>query len=218
MYPAKLIRKESERNSFFGTVLGPSGAARSPADAPYPSTASTTSSVNERLPAYSPESTHSYFSPMGAGTFADDPIRRGLMDEQTADRIIDAVLIRLNTSYTPNGQFPVTDTVRGADGRETRIGYDGAVCLELYEPWVVETYNTTSGLGAPTSTRIVGKGAKVGSISNDEARSGDAVDLAKKGGVDMLNSTGLKEVYIVAHTNSVNQMVKVRALVPHNIL
>lgn len=90
-YPAKLIKKEHQRNSFFGTVLGPSGAAtRSPDEHTY-------SSVSPTIPdqsAYQSASTPQWFAPSFPSV--EDPVRKGLMDEHTAENILDLVLIRLN--------------------------------------------------------------------------------------------------------------------------
>lgn len=59
---------------------------------------------------------------------------------------------RLNTTYSTSGTFAIysDDFVLDANGTEMRIGYDAAVCLELYEPYIVETYNSTTGV--PSST------------------------------------------------------------------
>jgi len=69
---------------------------------------------------------------------------------------LEIVLVRLNNSFVPSGQFPVFNEVPETDaaGRETRIGYDAAVCVELYEPWVVEVFYN-SNLGLVATVRIV---------------------------------------------------------------
>lgn len=91
IYPARLIKKEKQRNSFFGTVLGPSGSARS-SEHTYTSASPTGLDRTPYLPgapappAYSPHALDA----------ADDPVKRGLMDEATAENIMDMVLIRLN--------------------------------------------------------------------------------------------------------------------------
>jgi hypothetical protein len=117
---------------------------------------------------------------------------------------IEHVLIRLNTSYTPNGQFvrygdPVYDPL----GNPSSIGYDAAVCLELYEPWVLETYNTSTGL--PNSVRIVSKNNEITDAISGERNTGTPLAGVNR----KLNSTAMLPAYVVAHDNSVNQMVKV---------
>lgn len=101
--------------------------------------------------------------------------------------MIETVLVRLNDTYTPNGTFPVYGD-EGYNG--TRIGYDAAVCLELFEPYVVEVYNST--VGAPVSVIIVSKGKSVEDAPSQQGVSdelkGDRiedVDVARE-----LNSTG----------------------------
>ena len=71
---------------------------------------------------------------------------------------VKTVLIQLNTSLTPSSHFPVysNESVPDANGVEIRIGYDAAVCMEMYEPWIIKAYNTS--VGSPTILRIVKKG------------------------------------------------------------
>lgn len=92
MYPAKLIKKERQRNSYFGTVLGPSGFTKTP-DSAYqsmsPASADPSTCISE-VP-----QTLILPSP-GTNVSFDDPIKRGLMDEKTAENMMDCVLIRLN--------------------------------------------------------------------------------------------------------------------------
>lgn len=87
----------------------------------------------------------------------------------------------------------------------SRIGYDAAVCLELFEPYVVEVYNTTGSL--PSSNRIVTKGNKVMSVNDGEQFQrrlfGDRKDVKTE-----LNSTGCADAYEALHGNSVNQVLK----------
>ncbi|KAF8663578.1 hypothetical protein AX16_000922 [Volvariella volvacea WC 439] len=122
---------------------------------------------------------------------------------------VESVIIRVNTSYTPQGQFlTLSDaSVPDENGTATHIGYDGAVCLELFEPWVLETYNTTVGM--PNTLRIMDKGNMTVDHNSENVRErmlGERVrdpDARR-----MLNSTNLREVYIAARTNSINQMIK----------
>ncbi|THH10853.1 hypothetical protein EW145_g1063 [Phellinidium pouzarii] len=91
MYPAKLIKKEKQRNSFFGTVLGPSGSARSPEE----HACSSVSPTNADHSTYASVTRQPFLFPPPFGSL-DDPIQKGFMDEQTAENIIEMVLIRLN--------------------------------------------------------------------------------------------------------------------------
>jgi len=65
---------------------------------------------------------------------------------------VETVLIRLDERYAPNASFPVWDMEEFS-----RVGYDAVVCVRMYEPWIVQIYN--SGLGVPTTMNIVGKSA-----------------------------------------------------------
>lgn len=103
------------------------------------------------------------------------------------------MLVRLNTTYAVNGTFGIlgNTSVPDKDGRATFVGYDAVVCLELYEPWVLEVYN--SSIGLPNSIRVVDKAATVRSNQSNglrtERRLGDAIGNPLIGRV--LNSTGM---------------------------
>ena len=97
---------------------------------------------------------------------------------------LEHVLIRLNTTYTPNGTFPIlsAQSFPNAAGKPTYIGYDAVVCLQLFEPWVVEVYNSTTG---PSTVRIIGKEA------GNNTEKGERLVGERIGGVSReLNSTG----------------------------
>ena len=116
---------------------------------------------------------------------------------------VETVLIRLNTTYTPSGRFPVysNESVPDANGVQTRIGYDAAVCVQKYEPWIIEAYNTT--IGSPSALRIVDKVYDgTSSLPSGHIR-GDPIV-----GTRNLNTTGKSPAFYVAHDNSINQMVK----------
>lgn len=91
MYPAKLINKENQRNSFFGTVLGPSSSS-----AGGPRSATVSSSQSDRSSVYS--SGHApRSSPVISRPSVTDPISANLIDEDTAKILFDFVFLRLNT-------------------------------------------------------------------------------------------------------------------------
>lgn len=108
--------------------------------------------------------------------------------------IFETVLIRLDTFYTPSGRFPVYS-------RRSSRGYDAAVCVQKYEPWIIETYNTS--LTSPSALRIVEKGDRGNSTLQNGSLRGPPV--ANTG---FSNITGQSTVFRVAHSNSVNQMAK----------
>ena len=116
---------------------------------------------------------------------------------------VETVLIRLNTSFTPSGRFPVysNESLPDANGVETRIGYDAAVCVRRYEPWIIEAYNAS--VGSPSALRIVKKGYGSALPSPSGFIHGTPIV-----GTRNLNTTGKNPAFYVAHDNSINQMVK----------
>ncbi|KAJ7290676.1 hypothetical protein C8J57DRAFT_1276271 [Mycena rebaudengoi] len=122
---------------------------------------------------------------------------------------IETLLVRLNMTYTPSGTFLTYNPIPVPDinGKDTFIGLDAAVCLELYEPWVVETYNTS--FGVPATTRIVNKGNVITDVNTPQSiETNVGPTLADPDLKRQLNSTGLSAVYDVAHGNSANQILK----------
>ncbi|RXW16602.1 hypothetical protein EST38_g9252 [Candolleomyces aberdarensis] len=77
--------------------------------------------------------------------------------------ILETALVRLNTSYALLGNFSQTSASSppGPTGTTASIGYDAAVCVLLYEPWVVEAHSGGGPSGSPpipVSTALVGPG------------------------------------------------------------
>jgi len=103
---------------------------------------------------------------------------------------VETVLVRLNNSYAPNASFPVWSThpIEDASGFSSRIGYDAVVCAEMYEPWIVQIYN--SSLGVPTTMAIVGKSATT-DFETDDGNRGPRLDSYTRA----LNSTGKFSAY-----------------------
>ncbi|KAK0216238.1 hypothetical protein IW262DRAFT_1449725 [Armillaria fumosa] len=140
-----------------------------------------------------------------AHTLKSKPITMG--EEGFGWISIEWVLVRLNTTYALNGTFAThsDEYMLDENGKETWIGYDAAVCLELYEPYIVETYNSTTGV--PLSTGIISQNKEITTDSSvEEKRAGNPVTGSNV--KRQLNSTGLKDVYDTLHGNSVNQMLK----------
>ncbi|KAJ7582453.1 fungal-specific transcription factor domain-containing protein [Mycena floridula] len=81
LFPAKLIRKENKRNSFFRTILN------DPNEEP----ASVTPQNNRRL-SYSPSNPH----PSPISPPVPDPISAGIIDEGGAKILFDLIFLRLN--------------------------------------------------------------------------------------------------------------------------
>uniref|UniRef100_A0A0W0EVF4 Uncharacterized protein n=1 Tax=Moniliophthora roreri TaxID=221103 RepID=A0A0W0EVF4_MONRR len=121
-------------------------------------------------------------------------------DDGTGWIQVELLLVRLNTTFTQNGRFQ-TYCPPKAQGSPAPIGYDAAVCVELFEPYVVGLYNNSNGI--PESLMIIDK-AKSIQPDRSTTREGNAL----KGVKSELNSTGLFVAYEVLHDNSNNQIVK----------
>jgi hypothetical protein len=117
------------------------------------------------------------------------------------------VLVRLNNSYTHDAKFPVwsEETIVDDSGFTSRIGYDAVVCVEMYEPWVVEIYN--SSLGVPTTMGIIGKSAST-DFETDDGRRGAYLGSYTRG----LNSTGKNAAYYVRYVSGVLPQVLLTTL------
>ena len=109
----------------------------------------------------------------------------------------ETVLVRLNNSYTHNANFPVwsADAIVDASGFSSRIGYDAVVCVEMYEPWIVQIYN--SSLGVPTTMSIVSKSAST-DFETEYGNRGPYLDSYTR----VLNSTGKDSAYYVRYAGS----------------
>ena len=114
---------------------------------------------------------------------------------------VETTLIQLNTAYTPAGRFPVysNESLPDANGAETRIGYDAAVCVRKYEPWIIEAYGTS--IISPSTLRIVDKGNNSTPVSPSGIIQGAQIANTRH-----LNTTGKDAPFSMAHSNSINQM------------
>ena len=118
---------------------------------------------------------------------------------------VESVLVRFNTSLTPSGRYPVysDQPLPYYDGPQKRIGYDAAVCIQKYEPWVIEAYNASTG--SPSALRIVGKGnGSSTSLSPSGTIIGSPIANTR-----YLNTTGKGAVFTKSHDNSVSRMLRV---------
>lgn len=86
-YPAKLIRQENSRNSFFKTILNPEN------EGPSHSSASQSGSPP---PPYQHQSRAQAAAPLSPAPTGPDPITTGIMDENQARVLFDLVFLRLN--------------------------------------------------------------------------------------------------------------------------
>ena len=105
---------------------------------------------------------------------------------------IETVVIQIDTSFAPSGRFPVYFNLSGT---QTRIGYDTAVCVQLYEPWITEAHNTSTG--SPSTLRIVEKGDCSTSLSPSGDIRGIPISNTR-----CLNTTGKDHAFHRIHQNS----------------
>jgi hypothetical protein len=124
-------------------------------------------------------------------------------------------LIRLDTTFAPQGDFPVyAHNVRDPYKNHTiaQIGYDAVVCIERYEPWIVETYVTKNG---PKTTELVDRKGSLNyqnapGTSNRTAERLNHKDLASAS--RNLTSANKMIPFQVASNNSVFGIWKVKAI------
>ncbi|PPR03325.1 hypothetical protein CVT24_012601 [Panaeolus cyanescens] len=121
---------------------------------------------------------------------------------------LENVLVRLNDKYAPHSTFAYynAEPTVNADGTTSRIGYDAAVCLELYEPWIVNVYNTS--FGPPTTMSIQSKVDLTTMDPQLPPPSKKSKTITNPNAIRMFNSSALRSAYVVAHGNGVNQVVK----------
>lgn len=55
---------------------------------------------------------------------------------------IELVLVRLNRAYAENSSFPVE--VLADKDYPSPVGYDAAICVEEFKPYMVDAYNNVS--------------------------------------------------------------------------
>ena len=109
---------------------------------------------------------------------------------------VEMVLIRLDTDFASSAHFPVYWNVSG-----TRIGYDAAVCVQRWDPWIVETSNTTTS--SPSVVGIVAKGSG-GTLPQPSGKlKGHPVTNTRR-----LNVAGKDAAFRTVYNNSFGQMIK----------
>ena len=118
--------------------------------------------------------------------------------DPTGWTVVESALIRSDTRYTPSGRFPVYLN-KSTPGTEYLIGCDVAVCVHKYEPWIVETYNTS--IVPPSVLRVVEKGYGGPSPSPSGNIRGAPITNTRN-----LNTTGKFPVFLVAYGSSGDQV------------
>jgi len=111
---------------------------------------------------------------------------------------VETAFIQLDTGYTPFGRFPGYWDRPVPNQADVKVGYDAAVCVQRYEPWIVEAYNSSTG--SSFALRIVGKGD--GSTSLSPGGNLQGAPITNTG---YLNSTGKGFVFSSVHNHSVSR-------------
>ncbi|KAF9464261.1 hypothetical protein BDZ94DRAFT_1216732 [Collybia nuda] len=147
-----------------------------------------------------------FYSNGVAHSFRSMPLTMG--QEGQGWSSIEHVLVRLNTTYTPDGKFEqFGSSVLDQNGNATFVGYDAAVCLELFEPWIVEVLNSTTGL--PRSIELIGPGSEIYDLNTQRITEKMlASPLVGPNITRQLNSSKMADVYLAGHDNSINHMLK----------
>ena len=117
---------------------------------------------------------------------------------------VETFVLRFDTEDTPSGRFPVylNKSLPHAGWTPGHvIGYDAAVCIQRYEPWIIEVYNTS--IASPSILGIVGKGTFNTSLSPSGNIRGAPIENTR-----YLNTTGKANALGVIYGNSLNKMVK----------
>jgi len=119
---------------------------------------------------------------------------------------IETVVIRLDTNFTASGRFPVYWNNQSVpEGEELTVGYDAAVCVQKYEPWIIEAYNTSTR--SSFALGIVEK--QNGSASLPPS---GIIQGAQIAGTRYLNATGKDLVFSTVHNTSATRFWEAGAL------
>ncbi|CAE6420807.1 unnamed protein product [Rhizoctonia solani] len=113
--------------------------------------------------------------------------------------ILEIILVRLNETHTPLGQFP--QYVPGGDVfTGTRIGLDAALCISEIRPYMLDAYNNTAGL--PTTLGYIYDGGSFNTTG--KKMEGEWLKGVQRG----LNSSGKWAPFANAHFNARNVILK----------
>jgi len=120
--------------------------------------------------------------------------------------VVEVVFIQLTTNSTPSGHFPTYSNISmpNATGAlvDTEVGFDAAVCLQRYDPWIIEAYNSSTASSPAFALRIFDKG------NNDTLLSPrlGSIRGPRFPNTRYLNTTGKDTVFSLAHQNGLDQM------------
>jgi len=116
---------------------------------------------------------------------------------------LEIVFIRIGSSWMHSARFPVYSIVPPEDNA---VGYDAAVCVQKYEPWVIEAYNTS--VAPPSILRIVEKGNGITSSPSGNIRGPPIENMSRYLYTATISLTLRSNAFMVAHSNGVQQMLR----------
>ncbi|QRV84383.1 hypothetical protein RhiJN_12399 [Ceratobasidium sp. AG-Ba] len=132
-----------------------------------------------------------------AHAFESTPAVKG--EDGTGWLQIELVLVRLNRAYAENSSFPVK--ILADKDYPSPVGYDAAICVEEFKPYMVDAYNNTAG--SPITLGLVHR-----SLDFDRFVSTPEKTVIQDGVQWGINSTGKYTAYALAHENSRNIIIK----------
>ncbi|KAF8599925.1 hypothetical protein BDV93DRAFT_525763 [Ceratobasidium sp. AG-I] len=113
---------------------------------------------------------------------------------------LEIVLVRLNQAYAPNSSFGVFAYPDEAY-KSSPVGYDVAICIEEYKPYIVDAYNNSAG--SPSTIGLLHRG-----LDFDQAINVPQPTWIRDGAQWGINSTGKFAAFAAAHANARNTIVK----------
>ncbi|CAD6936881.1 unnamed protein product [Tilletia laevis] len=113
---------------------------------------------------------------------------------------LEVVLIRLNPELAgPGAQFGMVANVTDNNGNFGNVGYDVGVCVERFDPYIVEVYQGRSVQSISILSQAADSSSESGLLRSS---------LVSPGSSTNLSSLGKNAAYTVAHENARNALLK----------
>ncbi|CAD6976165.1 unnamed protein product, partial [Tilletia controversa] len=113
---------------------------------------------------------------------------------------LEVVLIRLNPELAgPGAKFGMVANVTDNNGNFGNVGYDVGVCVERFDPYIVEVYQGRSVQSISILSQAADSSSETGLLRSS---------LVSPGSSTNLSSLGKNAAYTVAHENARNALLK----------
>ncbi|KAE8190427.1 hypothetical protein CF336_g5309, partial [Tilletia laevis] len=113
---------------------------------------------------------------------------------------LEVVLIRLNTTLAgPRAEFGMTANVYGHDWEFGEVGFDVGICVERFDPYMVEVYQGRSVQSLRIISQTADSSSGTGLLRSSLVSAGSAMNLS---------SQGKNAAFTVAHENARNALLK----------